>query len=825
MKTSTRQIAYLALIASVLIFSLVSIAMFIKIQGHNASVSSQYKGSTWVINSVEREYLKMLVVLERYAAGSEDTDPVAAKERLLLQFDILWSRMPLLHHGTESSYLRLLDEFESTADMLAGALERVDRLLPVVDRSTPSTIERVRIELSRVGKPIHQLVIAAHRRQTQMLTTASQRTQELRLILRASFVGIIVSSLVLIIMLLHRLRREHGLLQAARQALESNEKQTQALRNEMDERRRVEAALEQEQERAVVTLRSIGDGVVTTDMYGRITYMNPVAEHLTGCSLDDVRCNPVTEVVWIVDESTGKNRPDPVSVCLRDERAVKDDNGSVLKGRGGNEFAVEESVAPLRDEKGKVRGAVLVFRDVSDARTMTRTLSHQATHDALTNLINRREFERRLNDALVSARTDGQDHALLYIDLDQFKVVNDTCGHPAGDELLRQLSALLQSRLRHSDTLARLGGDEFGTLLVGCSLDRATEIAHELRQTVEDYRFAWEGTTFRLGVSIGLVMITPDSHDLGSVLSAADVSCFAAKDAGRNRVHVYRADDELLARRHGEMHWVSRITQAMEDDRLTLYCQEIVSTAHYREERSGSRRHFEVLLRMIDERGRIVPPMAFLPAAERYDLMFSIDSWVVEHTLAWLAGNPELREHHFSINLSGQSLGDERFAGWVLEALDAAHIRPGSIGFEITETAAIANLNAALHFIRMVKDKGCSISLDDFGSGLSSFNYLKTLPVDLIKIDGTFVKDMLEDPMDAIMVESIARLGNTLGLETVAEFVENPEILDRVKDMGVSYVQGYAISRPRPISELTLSELTLDAGVEMSELSVCTSGA
>jgi diguanylate cyclase (GGDEF)-like protein len=450
----------------------------------------------------------------------------------------------------------------------------------------------------------------------------------------------------------------------------------------------------------------------------------------------------------------------------------------------------------------------------------TARLSYQAAHDMLTGLVNRREFEIRVERALHSAHEQGRVHTLCYMDLDQFKVVNDTCGHVAGDELLRQLALMLQQVVRDRDTLARLGGDEFGVLLENCPLEKAQELAENLRQTVQDYRFLWHEKSFVVGASIGLVEISEASDSVVSILSAADAACYAAKDKGRNRIHVYELEDSDLARRHGEMQWVSRISRAIEDDRLRLFYQPIIPL----DKSENGVSHFEILLRMVDEDGNLVLPMAFIPAAERYQLMPTIDRWVIKHAF-------QLCTHYCSsyknsplstctINLSGSSLCDDHFLEFIKKQLELNRVPAASICFEITETAAIANLPQAIEFMKALKAMGCQFSLDDFGSGLSSFTYLKNLPVDYLKIDGSFVKDMADDPIDFAMVQAITSVGHVMGLQTIAEFVESEDIFNRLKEIGVDYVQGSWIEKPRAVTELINSPAKVQDGGRHDETGV-----
>ena len=456
--------------------------------------------------------------------------------------------------------------------------------------------------------------------------------------------------------------------------------------------------------------------------------------------------------------------------------------------------------ARLAREGGGEPVLLVVCEDITEAHRLSEQLSFQATHDALTGLVNRHEFEKRLARVIDSARSDDTEHALCYLDLDQFKVINDTCGHSAGDELLRQLAGLLPHRVRKRDTLARLGGDEFGALMEHCSLEQAKRVANGLRRTVADYRFVWEGKSFSVGVSIGVVPITAASERVSGVLAAADAACYAAKDRGRNRIHVYHPNDVDLAQRHGEMQWVSRLHGALERDDFALCFQPIQSVQPG--EVQGL--HYELLLRLPEGDGRVAPPGAFLPAAERYGLSPRIDRWVLESAIGWLSRHPAhiSRLGMCSINLSGTSLGDEGFLAFLLGLLDSGRVPCNLLCFEVTETAAIANLSAAIRFITVLKELGCHFALDDFGSGVSSFAYLKSLPVDFLKIDGVFVKDILNDPIDLAMVRSINDIGHVMGKRTIAEFVENPRILAQLREIGVDYAQGYGIGRPRPMDEL-----------------------
>ncbi|MEO1767903.1 EAL domain-containing protein [Thiobacter aerophilum] len=558
-----------------------------------------------------------------------------------------------------------------------------------------------------------------------------------------------------------------------------------------------ERALAEERDRAEITLHSIGDAVITTDAEGRVRHLNAMAERLTGWTLAEAVGRPVEDIYRVVDERDRRPLRGVIASALADAPATLTPLVPVLLDRQGKECAIEQTVSPIRARDGRILGAVVVFRDVTTERVLAQELAWQASHDPLTGLLNRHEFERRLAHLADRGRIRGESHVLLYLDLDQFKLVNDTCGHLAGDELLRQLAAVLPARLRPQDTLARLGGDEFGVLLPGATVTQGEAVAEALRQAIAEFRFVWRDKTFTVGASMGLVELGADCGDLPALLAAADTACYMAKERGRNRVFVHRASDAEVRRRYGEIEWVNQLTRAFEENRFLLYFQEI----HPLPLGQTCRRR-EILLRMLDEEGRLVPPMAFIPAAERYNLMPTLDRWVVRNTFAWLAQNREALcpEAVLSINLSGQSLGDEDFADFVLDQLKQQYIEARHVCFEITETAAITNLSRALRLMNTLRAVGCAFSLDDFGSGMSSFAYLKNLPVDSLKIDGAFVRDMLTDPVDFAMVEAIARIGHVMGLATIAEYVENDETVRHLTALGVDYAQGYGVHRPEPLS-------------------------
>ena len=568
---------------------------------------------------------------------------------------------------------------------------------------------------------------------------------------------------------------------------------------DLTDRLEAEEGLAREKERLAVTLQSIADAVITVDSGGFVDYLNPVAQLLTGWSLDTALRRPVREVVLLGAEGGAEVETNPVEDCLRHGSPVSLVGEYVLRRRGGDLRAVDLSAAPIADREGTIQGAVVVFRDVSASRRLAQQLTWQAQHDALTGLANRRQFEHRVDLAIDSARARGERHAVIYIDLDQFKIVNDTCGHAAGDRMLKEVSALLGAKTRVTDLFARLGGDEFGMLLMQCSMDKAVELAERMRMRLETYRFSYEGKTFATGASFGVVPVDEDVASIADVLRAADAACYSAKEAGRNRVHRYEPGDREIAKRQNEMEWVGRVRRALEEDRFVLHGQPIVALSH------GGASHIELLLRMKGEDGQLVPPMAWIPAAERYGLMPRLDRWVIAEAFRYLGRCTELgtwgRDAVCAINLSGASLSDAHILDFVHQQLAATGVRPQQVCFEITETAVIANLGLAQHFIAELRRIGMLFALDDFGAGMSSFGYLKALPVDFLKIDGSFVRRIAEDPVDHAMVEAINKLGHVMGIRTIAEFVETEAVLARLRLLGVDFAQGHFLGKPAPLPE------------------------
>jgi diguanylate cyclase (GGDEF)-like protein/PAS domain S-box-containing protein len=573
----------------------------------------------------------------------------------------------------------------------------------------------------------------------------------------------------------------------------------------LNARREAETALHREKELAQVTLASIGDGVITTDTEGRVTFLNAVAEYLTGWRLEAARGRPLTEVFTIVNELTQRPALDPVARCLREGRIVGLANHTVLVRPDGREFAIEDSAAPIRDAQGGIIGVVLVFHDVTRAREMANRLSWQATHDALSGLHNRAAFEDRLRYLLRASEPGMEDdrHVMLYIDLDQFKVVNDIAGHVAGDEMLKQIAGLMQHRVRDSDMLARLGGDEFGMILTHCGQDDALRVAETIHETLEAFKFASNERVFRVGASIGLLAFEAGRHSLTDLLSAADLACYAAKNAGRGRTHVYVPGDDRTHQHRSEMDWAARISEAVERDDLTLYGQTIIAL---NDAPANTGLHFEVLVRLRDNDNGLVLPGVFLPAAERFDLMPIVDRWVITRTFSTVSECLRTHGRHSigqcAINLSGATIGDDSLLPFIKNQLALHQLPAGVICFEVTETAAISHFPTALQLISELRALGCRFALDDFGSGMSSFSYLRSLPVDYLKIDGTFVRGIAGDPVSRTLVGNINDIGHLLGKQTIAEYAEDDATIAQLRELEVDFAQGFGVSRPQPLDEL-----------------------
>jgi len=572
---------------------------------------------------------------------------------------------------------------------------------------------------------------------------------------------------------------------------------------DLTEWRRAQDSLFREKEQALVTLESIGDGVVTTDAAGMITYLNPVAERLTGWRAVEALGQPLDTVLTLIFDATRLPIESTAARCLQEARTVDLPEGVLLLRRDGTEVAIADSAAPIHDRNGATTGVVVVFHDVTEKRRVAHKLSHAATHDSLTGLVNRNEFERRLMRVVADAADAvdaGAEHALCYLDLDGFKLINDTCGHEAGDELLRKIGALLSGQMRRRDTLARMGGDEFCALLEHCPLAEAEEIAENLRRTVEAFRFLFHDKTFSPSVSIGVVPITATSGRSAAVLRAADSACYVAKDAGRNRIHVERLETTPGVLQEAETRRVTRLSRAVDEGRFQLYTQQIVPLKPERR----SRHRCEILLRLPDEHGGLLTPDSFLPQAERYNLMPAIDRWVVSQTVArlghWHREHPECELPLCSINLSAASLKED-FVPFVREQLTEHRLPPEGLCFEITEAAALGNLAHTVSLISQIRATGCGVTLEDFGNGLTSFAYLKSLPVDFVKISGHYVRGVAEDPVYGTLVSAVNQIGGLMGVATIAEEVDNEIVLETLKTLGVAYAQGMAVAPPQPLAD------------------------
>ncbi len=562
----------------------------------------------------------------------------------------------------------------------------------------------------------------------------------------------------------------------------------------IQQRQQAETALHQSEERYRILYDDTPSMFFTVDAAGTIQSVNKFGAQQLGYRVKELLGTRFTQLYPKTDSTYAQEW---FEMCMRVPSTVHRWEASKLR-KDGSRLWVRTSGRVVHDLSGKPV-LLIVCEDITQARNLSQKLNYQATHDALTDLVNRREFEHRLQRVLENCLGNEGEHALCYLDLDQFKVINDTCGHIAGDELLRQISAILQDLIRKRDTLGRLGGDEFGVLMEHCSLKQAQRVANALRRTISEFRFHWQDKTFNIGVSIGLVPINKLSESITNILSAADTACYTAKDQGRNRIHIYYEGDQELSRRRGEMRWVAHINEAIEQNRLRLFGQPI-QRINSNEDR---KLHYEFLLRIEEPSGEFALPGSFLPAAERYNLTARIDRWVIDTAITWLHDHPNFLpcSSLYAINLSGQSLVDDEFHRFVIDRIGKTQIPPQVICFEITETAAITNLSRAAAFITALKALGCKFSLDDFGSGLSSFGYLKTLPVDYLKIDGQFVKDILRDPIDLAMVKSINEIGHIMGKQTIAEYVENKAILEKLVEIGVDYAQGYYIGKPCLLAE------------------------
>ncbi len=565
-------------------------------------------------------------------------------------------------------------------------------------------------------------------------------------------------------------------------------------------RKEVEQALASQNALLQTTLDSIGDAVITTNPEGLVEWLNPVAAQLTGWTLAEAKHRPAAEIFRVVQEESRQPVAGPIERA-RDTRSAVGPAPLLLVARDGQERSVIDSAAPIRDEQGRVLGYVMVFHDITEQRKLSREITHRASHDSLTGLMNRTEFEQRLRQAFDRARDQGVAHALLYIDLDQFKIVNDSCGHSAGDQLLRSVAAIFEGCVRTSDILARLGGDEFGVLLENCTVPQARRVAEELCDQMDRYRFVHDDERFRVGASIGMVPVDKRWSSEAEILRAADGACYAAKEAGRNRVHEWTdSDTRVLARQH-DMQWASQIESGLDENRFRLYGQKMVSCAS-----PMSGMHIEVLLRLQTSEGRLVSPGAFLPAAERFNLASRVDRWVLGQVVTFLKTHDCGELDTIAVNLSGQSIGDRSFHRFAMDLVRGGDIDAGKLCFEITETAAITYMGDAGDFISAMRDLGVRIALDDFGSGISSFGYLKALPVDYLKIDRIFVQQILRERLDHVAVSSFCQAARVCGLKTIAEGVESDQVMRELQRIGIDIAQGYLYHRPEPLEVLVSNE-------------------
>lgn len=567
------------------------------------------------------------------------------------------------------------------------------------------------------------------------------------------------------------------------------------------EKERADTELFIEKTKAQITLDAIGDGVITTDINGKVTYLNPAAEKLTGFTLAKAHNKYISKIFRIKSDGSEISNYH-IMDCIKSSHKTNFEAGCTLIGNDGTEYNIKETATPLLDKNDNLLGAVLVFHDFTKIKKMTDVFVHQATHDELTGILNRRAFEDKMKNILNDISNDDT-HALCYIDLDQFKIVNDTCGHLAGDELLKIITTSVNKHIRKNDFFARLGGDEFGVIFYNCEVKKARILAENMRSTISKIKFTWENHSFNVGSSIGVVPITK-GESYTNLMITVDTACYVAKDKGRNRVHVYEQNDKDILKHEGDVHWFQEIKSAIENDDFVLYSQKISPHA-----KQDDNEIYEILIRL-NKNGTIIEPAEFIPAAERYSLMINIDMWVIKTLFKIINGNNTFKKGtRFSINLSGQTITNSSFIDFLNKELDANRISTSMLIFEITETAAISNFNKAGNFIKRFKDRGCKFALDDFGSGMSSFQYLSKLPLDYIKIDGSFVKNIHNNPFNQSVIKSISQIGHSLGLEIIAESVENEQILNELDKSLIDYVQGYEIEYPHPLTDESKVESTV----------------
>jgi diguanylate cyclase (GGDEF)-like protein/PAS domain S-box-containing protein len=556
-------------------------------------------------------------------------------------------------------------------------------------------------------------------------------------------------------------------------------------------------SLSEEKERLQVTLTSIADAVIATDTHQCINFMNPVAEQMTGWIFNQARGQHLDRVFMITQGRDGKLLTNPVADCLALGESMFIAEGAVLHSRDGRTFDIKNSASPLKTDNGNLLGAVMVFQDVSESRQLIRQLSYKASHDDLTGLPNRDAFKRELLQASESVCDRDDQHVLAYIDLDRFKVINDSAGHLAGDALLKKIGKCLRGQLRTSDSVARLGGDEFGLLMRHCNREQARLRCEQLIRQIEALRFPWNERVYDVGASVGITEIHRNNNRISDLLSQADVACYSAKRSSRGTVALYEMDQSPAADQHREIIVASEIREALDERRMVIYAQAVAFSSD-----TSVISHYEILVRMLDDYGNLIMPGTFIPAAERYGLMLQIDRWVAEEILLRRSKQIARTGLGFALNLSAEALGDAGFQSHLLALLERTPIPAQCIGFEITETAMVNQMESASGFVTLLRQRGCKVALDDFGNGLSSFNYLKAFAIDFIKIDGSFVRDVESNFVDLIIVESINQVAHRLGARTIAEYVEEASTAERLRSMGVDLLQGYHVGRPLPLDEL-----------------------
>jgi diguanylate cyclase (GGDEF)-like protein/PAS domain S-box-containing protein len=768
--------ALVLILAASLLFSLT------KLRSLEQVATRETKISMWVASQPLVELLKLKNAVAGYRAGRVSGNGTYSAREVQEQYEAVLSRVPPLTEGRQGRILKEITDVEEVSRSLVAVLEQVEPTILAIDEADALSLRLLQARLSSLEPVLNELHLNAYLQSSAQHDLRTSELHGIRTHIVLTLLGTLLAAAVLVVLLVRQWRRATKLLEDARRTAEALHLSQRA----------VEAT---------------SNGILVTDHRDDnhpIVYCNPAFERMTGYTREEIlgRNPRFLQGGDTEQDELGK---------LRAAIGAGGDYRGVLKNyrKDGTLFWNQLRMSPVFDETGYLTHYVGIQTDITESYNLTQQLSYQATHDSLTGLVNRAEFERYLQRALRRAHTDGSEHALCYLDLDQFKIINDSSGHIAGDELLRQLAEVLKAKVRKSDLLARLGGDEFAVLVEHCTLQDAERVAEVLRKAICEYRFQWDGKSFAVGVSAGLVPITPLTVSMTEVLKAADAACYAAKDAGRNRIHIYREGDAELSKRYGEMRWVSRINEALEKERFALRYQPIVPVIA----ETGAYWHYELLLSMRDRDGALVSPGAFLPAAERYGLSVKIDCWVVANAFSWLSTHPEelAQTGLCSINLSGPSISDKNFLGFVVDQLEAKQVPAEKICFEITETAAITNLSSAARLISKLRDLGCSFALDDFGSGVSSFAYLKNLAVDLIKIDGLFVKGICDDPVNRALVKSINDMGHAMGKRTIAEAVEDQDVFEQLRRIGVDYAQGYGITAPRPLT-------TLEVGPEARSL-------